>query len=254
MKHGLLITSAGISSRFSSSLGRESSKIIYHEGDPRFSLLGYQLRVAEELDIGPVILVLGYRSDEIGAFATRYFPHLDLHIVFDERYRDWGSGYSLLLGVRKAKELEVEQATFLEGDLVFERQSLKKIVDSDRSVVTVQHELIRSDRAVVVYTDTGGLIHYVYDTNHASLSIPVPFTKLGNSAQIWKFHDAQLLYSIAETQEIAEHRGTNLVLVERYFQRLDPEKIAWVEVDGWVNCNTVEDYRQALPLMQRMYR
>ena len=64
---------------------------------------------------------------------------------------------------------------FVEGDLFFDRRSFSAVLESCRDVITVNREFILSDKAVVLYLDEAGQVHYLYDVNHKSLLFRSPF-------------------------------------------------------------------------------
>jgi len=253
MKQALLITSAGLSTRFSKSVGHDVLKITYHEGEPKRSLLGFQLDMASQLGLAPIILVVGYRSDEVQAFVSTYFAGRDITIVKNERYRDWGTCYSFVLGVRKAQQMGVDDLVYMEGDLVVDRFSMQSLSSAPGNAISSNNELIIGASSVAFYVTEDGLLHYIYDTQHRALQIPEPFTILGNSGQVWKFSDTGKLYGIADSLGETELSGTNLIPVERYFHQVGTKDITWVRFADWVNCNEVGDYRNALAVMKEQY-
>lgn len=250
MKQALLITSAGFSTRFSKSVGRDVLKITYHEGNPKLSLLGFQLDLACRLGFFPIILVVGYRSSEVRAFVSTYYPGRDITIVENARYRDWGTCYSFVLGVGKARQMGVDELVYMEGDLVVDRYSMQRLLSTDGNAISSNGELITGASSVAFYVAEDGLLHYIYDTQHRVLHIPEPFTILGNSGQVWKFSDTGQLYDVADSLSETELAGTNLIPIERYFQQVGTKDITWVQFADWVNCNEVGDYRNALAVMK----
>jgi CTP:molybdopterin cytidylyltransferase MocA len=250
MKQALLITSAGLSTRFSKSVGHDVLKITYHEGEPKRSLLGFQLDMANQLELAPIILVVGYRSSEVRDFVSTYYPGREITIVENTRYRDWGTCYSFVLGVEKARQMGVDDLVYMEGDLVVDRYSMQKLLSTDGNAISSNGELITGASSVAFYVAENGLLHYVYDTRHRALHIPEPFTILGNSGQVWKFSDTGQLYGVTGSLDETELAGTNLIPIERYFQRVGTQDTTWVQFDNWVNCNEVSDYRNALAVMK----
>ena len=86
------------------------------------------------------------------------------------------------------------------------------------------------------------MIHYVYDTSHSMLQINEPFLGIFNSGQIWKFSDSDIMRKTFYELTEEEWQGTNLVYVERYFKKVENRDI--ITFKEWINCNTVEDFRQ----------
>ena len=143
------------------------------------------------------------------------------------------------------------EVIFLEGDLFFDHDSFSRIVKSQKDVVTVNREFIESDKSVVLYLDTNGFYHYLYDTSHNNLVIPEPFTAIFNSGQMWKFKDIIALKRIASDLSGTEAlRGTNLEIIQRYFGGIKQTDIELVEIEKWFNCNTVADYKKAVKMIE----
>ena len=101
-----------------------------------------------------------------------------------------------------------------------------------------------ADKAVAFYYDRKNRVHYLYDTGHKELVIPEPFMSIYNSGQIWKFADLSLVNRIYESISDREWQGTNLVFVEKYFQKVPKEALEMIRFHRWINCNTVEDFNR----------
>ncbi len=240
----LLITVAGLSSRFSESLGSSCIKCLYHKKDFRESLLYRMLHHSVAFD--KYIIVGGYKFEELSEAVESWFPEfLDrIILVENEKFSDYGSGYSLYLGLRAAQSIPYEELIFAEGDLFVDDESFCRVYASQKSVITCNHEAIWADKAVVFYYDRAGGIHYLYDTNHNALEIREPFTGIFNSGQIWKFHDKNLLERAMNRLSESDWQGTNLRLVQEYFKELQTEEYETISFVEWINCNTVFDFER----------
>ena len=245
MKTAAIITVAGTSTRFRKSIGKDCLKCIYSEKDEQDTLLMRQLSMCKTFD--EIIIVGGYKFSELEAFVNKYLNEYPVKItlVENEHYEDWGSGYSLILGIQEAEKLNVEKIVFLEGDLFFDSNTFRKIVETNNNVVTVNNDPIEAKKAVAFYINEDGKINYIYDTTHSSLSINEPFLGIYNSGQVWKFLDATKLYKFTSELNQKEIEGTNLVLVQKYFGSLNQNEYQVIRFYDWINCNIVEDYRKA---------
>ena len=88
-----------------------------------------------------------------------------------------------------------------------------------------------------------GKIHYIYDTKHNALHIDEPFFSIGNSGQIWKFIDIECLRYICNDLLEEEKKGTNLVIIQKYFGKLTEKQYIIFNFKEWINCNTINDYK-----------
>lgn len=241
MKKALIITVAGTSTRFNQSVGEDWLKCLYFEEDNKNCLLYRILERAVEFE--QIIIVGGYKYDVL----VKYVGSLHdarIKLVYNEHFVDYGSGYSFYLGL-KAVDTDVDEITFVEGDLYYDTDSFQRMQQSDGSVLCVNHELILSSKAVVLYFDINHRPHYIYDTSHKALQIDEPFEAIYNSGQMWKFSDAELMRDVVAKLFDKEQQGTNLIIIQNYLNRYQGE-LAIVPVETWYNCNTIIDYRNVL--------
>jgi CTP:molybdopterin cytidylyltransferase MocA len=242
----LIITVAGLSSRFNRDLEQPVLKCLYYEDNPCCSLLAMQIsRTYEYVD--EIVIVGGYKYDDLTAFVTKYIKDNEHKIktVYNEHYHDYGSGYSLMKGI-EALSKDAEEVAFIEGDLFFDNESIEKIITSKKDVISVNNDPILSNKAVALYFDAKNYPHYIYDTSHSCLEIHEPFTAIYNSGQMWKFANPVKLKKNCANLTQQQIVGTNLEIVQCYFGDITLENLEIVKVKEWFNCNTVNDYRKAI--------
>ena len=247
MKKSVIITLAGTSSRFSRSVGSECHKSFYREAPEDDCLLDWQLDLAKRHGFEQIVLVGGYKYEDLEKFIRDRMTDVNpkMKLVFNEHYHDYGSGYSLLKGIETVSD-RADEVTFIEGDLFFGTESIKKIITSKNDVITVNNEPILSNKAVALYFDAQNYPHYIYDTSHSCLEIHEPFTSIYNSGQMWKFTNPSKLRKVCAGLNQKQIEGTNLEIVQRYYGDISSDKLSIVRVEKWYNCNTVSDYREAV--------
>lgn len=248
MKKALIITVAGTASRFNKDLDKETLKCLYFEGKPENSLLCQIIKSSGDFD--QYVIVGGYLYGDLQSFAEENLASLAnrVTLVYNPHFKDYGSGYSLYVGIKAVKD-DIDEVVFAEGDLFFDKQSMSSVVNSPTSVLTTNHEAILSNKAVALYIDVHDHPKYIYDTNHKYLQIDEPFKAIYNSGQIWKFSNASLLKGIVLDLNDKEQQGTNLVIVQKYFDAFEGNVDA-LPIDVWFNCNTVFDYRNVLKIIE----
>lgn len=246
----LIVTVAGLSSRFSESLGRPCLKCLYNENCIEESLLYTMLHQDGEFDY--YVIVGGFMYDELKTAVEKEFKEFGdkILLVENERYADYGSGYSLYLALQKILDKDFDEVIFAEGDLYVDRESFRKIYDNANNVITCNTEPILANKAVAFYYDKNYRIHYIYDTEHSTLEINEPFRGIFNSGQIWKFADADRLRTAVASICEEKWKGTNLVLIQEYFGSLSKCEYEIVTFKKWVNCNTVFDYKKCIELRE----
>lgn len=239
----LIVTVAGLSSRFSESLGRPCLKCLYHGKSSTESML---YRLIHMYDFDRYIIVGGYRYEELVKAVEELCGEKRDKILLAEntKYAEYGSGYSLYLGLLEALKLDFSEIVFAEGDLLVDRKTFEEVCETPADILTVNREPILANKAVACYFDLHNKIHYIYDTNHNYLEIGEPFTAIYNSGQIWKFAQPELLRKMAASMKEDDWKGTNLVLVQTYFE--ESEKTDVKVFKKWVNCNTVQDYENGI--------
>lgn len=239
----LIVTVAGLSSRFGESLGRPCLKCLYHGQDSKDSVLH---RLIQMYDFDRYIIVGGYRYEELEMTVEEEFGDMRDKILMVEnvKYAEYGSGYSLYLGIEEALKLDFSEIVFAEGDLLVDRKTFEEVCEAPTDVLTVNRDPILADKAVACYVNLKNKIHYIYDTNHNYLEIDEPFKAIYNSGQIWKFAQPELLRKVAASMKEDDWKGTNLVPVQTYFT--ESEKTEVKVFRKWVNCNTVQDYENGI--------
>lgn len=243
----VVITVAGISSRFNEGFPDKRLKAIYCEGDYRQTILYQLLQKCRAAD--RIVIVGGYLYEELSRYIAESLEEPlreKIDLVYNEFYEKYASGYSLYKGLEQALKQEgVEELLFVEGDLEIDADSFRRIWESEKDVFTYTSETIYSDKAVVVYEDTGHRYHYIYSTEHGSLRIADEFYSIYNSGQCWKFHHMGDLKTAMDEFLLQNRADTNLLIIQRYFDRRSREEIEPIAIKRWMNCNTRRDYMAA---------
>lgn len=241
MKRSAIITIAGSSTRFSNSVGKEIHKAIYSDENCSWTILAHQLNIIKN-KCDEILIVTGYKHQEIAEYLKLNFSDINYKLIYNEHYSDYGSGYSLILGIEAANE-QANELLFLEGDLIFDNFAFNKIINSPKNVITANNLLINSKTAVIFYINTQNIIKYLYDVNHEFLEIKEPFIQLGNSGQVWKFTDINKLKKYSRNYGINEYKGTNLIPINDYFKSTNFDDVEFITFKDWFNCNTIKDFK-----------
>lgn len=241
----LIITVAGKSTRFNKDTKENVLKCLYYEGSAERSLIYQQVSKAYPY-VDEIIIVGGYKYEDLESFVPVYLKDFNdkIRLAYNEHFEDYGSGFSLIRGIGNLSD-NCEEVTFIEGDLFFDTDSFVQLLTSEKSILTLNQEPILSNKAVAVYVDETDHIHYIYDTNHSNLFIPVPFKAIYNSGQMWKFANAARVKEILGELSQEQIEGTNLEIIQKYFGELEGNQYDTITIKNWFNCNTVMDYRDA---------
>lgn len=243
----LIITVAGTATRFNRDTKEDTLKCLYYVDEPQFALLPQLMKNCGEYD--KYIIVGGYLYEKLQQFVADNLSEYGdkVVLVYNEHFKDFGSGYSLYKGIEDITE--PGNVTFVEGDLFFMADTFKKVYDSPKSVITINREPIYSNKAVALYINADGKPRYLYDTNHQTLLVPEPFTAIFNSGQMWKFSSSEKLLKVVASLNERQLQGTNLEIVQAYFGDMSADDYDVVTFAEWFNCNTVADYDMVRKLM-----
>ena len=242
----LIITVAGMSSRFNKDTEKDVLKCLYYEDAPTNSLLSIQVHKCFDL-VDEIVVVGGYKYEDLETFIRQEMKDVNhkMKLVYNDHYHDYGSGYSLLKGIEVVSD-KADEIIFIEGDLFFDTESVKSIITSQKDVISVNNEPILSNKAVALYFDANNYPHYIYDTSHSCLEIKEPFTAIYNSGQMWKFINPSRVREICQFLTPEQEQGTNLEIIQKYFGAYKNTQLDIIKVSLWYNCNTVADYREAI--------
>lgn len=245
----LIITVAGTATRFNKDTEEDTLKCLYHAGSADNSLLSQIIFKATDVD--EIIIVGGYLFEKLTLFVECNLSEFSskIKLVYNPEFKTFGSGFSLIKGI-EALNPRTDEIVFVEGDLFFNGGDFEKVLKSGKSVFAVNRDLITSNKAVAVYEDVNGHIHYLYDTSHKYLEISEPFIAVYNSGQIWKFTDPERLREVVATLSDKQIRGTNLEIVQGYFGLIAADRREMVVFETWFNCNTVSDYNKVYSILQ----
>lgn len=241
-----IITVAGRSSRFNEGIPEENKKLkaVYHEGSVKNTLLYHLLMKCSYAD--KIILVGGYKVDELKSYWLSLEDEIKnkIEIVYNPRFIDLGSGYSLYLGLEEAFKSNPTEILFVEGDLDIDNESFKKIVDAEKSVLTYTYEPIYANKAVVLYKDDKDQYRYAFNSSHGLLTINSPFSCILNSGQTWKFTDIDKLQNVNKLFFETAKEETNLRIIQDYLDLGVDVDI--IPLNRWTNCNTRNDFKKII--------
>lgn len=246
----LIITVAGMSSRFNKDTKEDVLKCLYYEDTPANSLISLQVHKCVDL-VDEIIVVGGYKYEDLESFIRKEMNDVNkkMKLVYNDHYHDYGSGYSLLKGIEMVSD-RTDEIIFIEGDLFFDTESVEKIITSKKDVISVNTDPILSNKAVALYFDAQNYPHYIYDTSHSCLEIHEPFTAIYNSGQMWKFRSPKRVQEICQFLSPEEEEGTNLVIIQKYFGSIRESQLKIIRIKDWYNCNTVADYQEAIRVVK----
>ena len=139
-----IILAAGIGSRLGNSNPKPLTKLKNGE-----SILGRQVAyLSEYLGVNNIIAIVGYKKDLI----MESFPNL--LYVYNNFYDTTNTSKSLLAGLHK---IENEDVLWLNGDVVFEKELLPKIIQCSQSCMAVNTNSVGEEEIKYNVFDDGNI-------------------------------------------------------------------------------------------------
>lgn len=236
-----ITTVAGQSTRFNQGCADPVLKCLYHTEKTPECILFRLLRQAAGAGFDRLIVVGGYRYQDLQCAVEGYHgPSVEL--VYNPRWQDSGSMYSLYYGVLAAAK--ATEILFCEGDIIMDSDSFRQLAAAQKDSFAIAREPIFADRSVAAYQGSDDRLHYLYDTQHGSLTFPPDVKAVFHSAQAWKIRGTEAFSRMNTQLTEEERRGTNLVLLERYFSQFPLGGLDCTVMERWINCNTREDFER----------
>ncbi|NQY21614.1 MAG: hypothetical protein HRT40_09935, partial [Campylobacteraceae bacterium] len=111
MNRAVIITLAGLSSRFRQSLGKDVLKAIYKEEEYQ-SILDILLDYCA-YHINDIYIVGGYKYDDLTEYINNNYKNLSINLIYNKNFA-LGSNESLLCGIRALNQ-KYDEVLFIEG-------------------------------------------------------------------------------------------------------------------------------------------
>jgi len=214
-----VILAAGVGSRLTALSGGTPKCLVEIGGRP---LIMHQLEMLADHGIGPTIVVVGYRADEVKAVIGER-----AQIVVNERYAETNSLYSLWL----ARDLIQGPFVLLNSDLFFDPTILNKLLRERGSALAYDSTSSRGREQTKVALRKGRVTDLGKD-------VP-PTLARGESLGLLKFDDsgARAILEAADHLMTAGHEdawvieGTRSVVSQQEVTGVNIAGLPWAEID-----------------------
>jgi choline kinase len=146
-----LILAAGVSSRLRP-LTESVPKCLLEIGGG--TILGLTIENLIANGIGDIVIVTGYRGDQIRSYVRESFPALDVEFVANERFATTNNSFSLFLTERAASGGDV---MLLDSDIVFDSRIVGLLLSSpSRTCLALSRKGVLGDEEIKVEVGPGG--------------------------------------------------------------------------------------------------
>ena len=126
-----LMLAAGKGSRLGKYTQDNTKCMLPLNGEP---LIIHTLNKLNNLGINKLIMVVGYKKENVMEFLGNKYKNVDIEYIVSEEYDTTNNIYSLYLAKEK---LAQDDTVLLESDLIFDEEILEKIVNDDRPNLAV---------------------------------------------------------------------------------------------------------------------
>ena len=204
------------------------------------TILERMLTNIQACGIDEIIVVLGYRGEQIETFVRDTFPDVSVQFVMNKRYDETNTGYSLML----AAEIVAGSAFVkFDGDVVFDKEILRRLLDSkDENCLCIDRYIkLDSEEVKVVLADDNLL-------KRVGKDIP-PADAIGESIGIEKISGDTANLLFAELRVMMQGEENLQEYYEGAYERLIAKDVAFHAVDitglKWTEIDTLQDFASA---------
>lgn len=193
--------------------------------------------------IDRLVMVTGYRGNQIVDFVTSHYPSLEVTFIENKDYATTNNIYSLWL---TRPYIDGEEALLLDSDIVFDPQIVARLLDCEcaDALALNAHEL--GEEEIKVIADARGRVMEISKVCSITDAI-------GESIGIEKMSASYTRALFAELQKMIEDEGVVNIFYERAFERLIPQGHTFYALDTTdlfsAELDTVSDFEQARRLI-----
>jgi choline kinase len=239
MTRSAVVLAAGQGTRISS-VTSEPKCLLEVAGTP---LLGHHLDHLEALGFTDVAVVVGYRKNLVEAYLSARPTAMQVRLVENKWYTEYGNGYSLVAGLERI----TGPCIVIDGDLVYELGVLERFLnDEPADSVLVGAGSVDDIECAKVILDPHSSVAAVIDKRPLTPAEAEAF--LGEAIGVLQFTEegrAALVGRAAEFFAIRENLPKNW---EHLLNFILPEQVLEARYfdDGkWIEIDTPEDYARA---------
>lgn len=146
------------------------------------TILSRQIKMLAAEGITEIVMTTGAFDDVLTEYCKRFEDIVSITFVKNERYRETNYIYSVYC----AKEYLNDDILLLHGDLVFEYNALRKIIDSSKSCMAISTSLPLPEKDFKAVTENGRIVKIGIEFFEGNTYAAQPLYKLlKNDLKIW---------------------------------------------------------------------
>lgn len=193
--------------------------------------------------LSDIIIVTGYRQQQIVDFLQGKYPNLRITFIYNDKYESTNNIYSLWL---TEPYTNGEDVLLLDSDIIFDPKIVDMLLRSEKkdALALNQHELGAEEIKVIADNEQKVVeISKVCAINDA----------IGESIGIEKMSSSYTKALFKELKKMIVDEGLDNVFYERAFERLIPQGFSFYVIDTSeffsAELDTVDDFQQAQKLI-----
>lgn len=233
-----IILAAGIGSRLRPMTDNKPKCLVTVAGK---TMLDYQLDAYREAGIKDIIIIVGYKGEQIEKHC-RYIDDLNITIINNEEYEDTNNMYSLYL----AKDHLIGNPFILNNaDLVIEQDIVKNMLKSPKPDLVAVDVGLFNDESMKVVCDNQGYIRDISKkiTEDFANGCSIDFYKISKDNSVRLFEDIEKTISSGNRKDWTEVALQRIFKnSEVQFERLDVSGKKWVEIDNYDDLALADSY------------
>ncbi|ABD89402.1 phosphocholine cytidylyltransferase family protein [Rhodopseudomonas palustris] len=215
------------------------------------AIIDYALDALQAAGIGEVVIVVGYREDQVRDYLARHWPSLNAKFVVNDHYLQTGTAQSLQLGL--AALGRGNDTLIVEGDVAFEPSLLLRLLAAPGKVKTaVQSYREDLSGTFVAIDDRDQVVDWLHASHQPSDFLIASHSKTVNVHLFRAGHASTILLLALETtlsqeglQAPIEYAMRRIVQAEEPVRAVFADDLRWYEVDD------EQDLQRANSLMCR---
>ncbi len=141
------------------------------------TILGHQIETLTKEGISPIIIVTGFLSEKITGFVKDNFPNENFIFVHNDEYESSKPAFAIVKSLEHLNETTI----YLNGDVFYEPQILKEVMENKNDSATAIQETNWDEEEVNVIIDKDGFVSELSKnlTKEESSGEFIGITKLG---------------------------------------------------------------------------
>jgi len=122
------------------------------------TIFDYQMQALMSVGVQKVCLVVGYRREQIQAYAETHYPEIEFSYLINHFFFDTNTAYSLWIA---GEEFVDRNFIYLNGDVLFEPRLLQRVMASPHGTALAVECKPCGEEEVKVVVDDEGRIHEI---------------------------------------------------------------------------------------------